>query len=377
MELKCNRKELYEAVQVVGAVVASASTTTLPALQDIKMTAEGEILEISATDLEVGIRYFVKEGIEIINGGSIVVPGVKSSSILREWTEEEIKLVVEENICHLRGSNSYFKLIGGDLDSFPSVPDFPEKGKDAGGGSCVVRSDVLSEMIKKTAYAVATERVNRVLTGVLLTISGSEIKMVATDGRRFAKVDGVLEEPATAPATGIIPAKGISQLLKVMSTGGGDTIRIRLEEAYLLAKMEHAVISCRLIEGEYPNVEEVIPADNDKKLELETGKLLSAARQASLLTSDECKVIRFRFESGKTILSSEAADLGEARIELSVSYTGEPFEIGFNPDFIIDALKVVTKDRITMELKQPSTAGIIRDGQGYISLIMPINLLQE
>jgi DNA polymerase III beta subunit len=260
---------------------------------------------------------------------------------------------------------------------FPSIPDFTGETKDAERKPFVVRSEVLAEMIRKTVYAVATARVNQALTGVLLTINENKIKMVATDGRRLVKIERELEEPVDVLGTGIVPVKGLSNLLRVVSVGSSNKVEIQLRETYLLAKVECAVISCRLIEGQYPDVEKVIPKDNDKKLDLERERLLSTVKQASLLTSEEYNVVRFQFEPGKLILSSGAADLGEARIELKAPYTGQPFDIGFNPELIIDALKVITKDKVTLELKQPNTAGIIRDEQGDIFLIMPINLQQE
>lgn len=375
MKLKCNRKELNEAVQIVGTI--AASVTTQPILQDIKISSEGENLEFSATDLEVGVKYFVKEGIEVIDNGSVVVPGVRISNILREWAGEDIEFNVEENICHLRGEGSHFKLVAGTLDMFPSIPDFNEKAEEEGdveGQTFMVRSETLTEMIKKTTYAVATERINQALNGVLLTVNEDKIRMTATDGRRLARVEQSLEEPVVASRTGVIPVKGLNQLLKVIAAGGGGTVKIRLKETYLLAKTERAIVSCRLIEDKYPDVGEVVPENNDKILELDTDKLLSAVRRASLLLSDECRVIKLRFEAGKLVLSSEATELGEARIELSAPYTGEPFDIGFNPDYIIDALKVVVGEKVTVELKQSDIAGVIKDGRGYISMIMPINL---
>ncbi len=375
MKLKCDRKKLYEAVQIVETV--AASTTTQPILQDIKITAEGGVLELSATDLEVGIRYFVREGIEIFDSGSVVIPGVRFGNILKEWVEEEIELTVEENICHLRGRDSHFKLFGGDIEMFPTIPDFTGETKEPGEKPFVVRGEVLAEMIRKTVYAVATERVNQALTGVLLNVNENKIKMIATNGRRLAKIERELEVPVDVLGTGIIPVKGLNNLLRVVSVGSNNMVEIKLRETYLLAKVECAVVSCRLIEGQYPDVEEAIPKDNDKKLELEKERLLSTVKQASLLTSEEYNVVRLQLEPGKLILSSGAADLGEARIELKAPYTGQPFDIGFNPEFVIDALKVITKDRVTLELKQPNTAGIIRDEQGDIFLIMPINLQQE
>lgn len=374
MKIRCSRKELYEAVQIVETVTSSA--TTKPILQDIKIATESQNLELSATDLEVGIRYFVKEGIEILQGGSIVVPGMRLSGILREWVEDEIGFSVEGNVCHLQGQDSLFKLFGGDLDQFPLIPNFVEGVKDEEKKSFTIRSEVLSDMIRKTAYAVATERAHQTLNGVLLAVNGNKIRMVATDGRRLARIERDLEAPIVTPRTGIVPVKGLNHLLKVISARS-DMVEVLLEETHLLARTERAVVYCRLIEGQYPNVEEVIPVDNDKKVELEGEQLLSAVRRASLLTGNEFRAVRFRFEPGKLIMSSEAADLGESRIELVISYTGEPFSIGFNPDFVMDVLKVVAKGTVTMELKRPDTAGIIRDKEEDLSLIMPINLLQE
>lgn len=375
MKLKCERKGLYEAVQIVETVTTSA--TTKPILQDIKITAGNGYLELSATDLEVGVRYFVRDGISILNQGTVVVPGAKIGSILREWTEDEVELAVEENICHLQGKDSYFKLFCSDEEMFPTIPDFVEETASDEEKPFTINSDVLSEMIKKTSYAVATERVNQVLTGVLLKADGNKIIMIATDGRRLARVERDLEEPVAAPMNGIVPIKGLSHLLKVMSAGDSSPVNIQLKETYLIARTKSAVVSCRLMEGQYPNVEDIIPEDNDKKLEIETKRFLSAVKRASLLTSDECRVIRLRLEPGKLTLSSEAAELGEAHIELDIGYSGEQLDIGFNPDFIIDALKVIAKEEIVVALKQPNAAGVIKGEQGYLSLIMPVNLLQE
>ncbi|MFN3467579.1 MAG: DNA polymerase III subunit beta, partial [Candidatus Brocadiales bacterium] len=267
------------------------------------------------------------------------------------------------------GKGGIFKMAGYDPKEFPTIPAFSEKG------SMEIEAKELAEMIRKVSFACASERVRHTMTGVLFQVEGGVLKMVATDGRRLAWVRERGGEGERGLAEGIVPRKGVEQLARIAEQQGGK-IRLKIEETYLLAKGSKAMLCAQLIEGQYPNYKEAIPENNDKKMEIDVETLTGAIRRAAVLTTEERRLIRLGLRKGKIAIEAATPDVGEARVDIDVDYSGEGLDIGFNPNFLLDALKAIGKGTAHLEFKEDSTAAVIKGGQEFIYVVMPIRLTE-
>lgn len=364
MKILCSGNKLYEGLQLVGSVVTVSSAK--PILQAVKLEVLDDKLEISGTDLEVGMKCLIDVE-EVMKPGKAVLPGNRMMGLFREWSEGKVLLEVQGNSCRISGGGGNFKLLGYDPNEFPTIPDFTAEGHfeiDAG---------LLGEMVRKTAFACASERLRHTMTGVLLEVKGDVAKMVATDGRRMAYIKEKVISKDKGSHSGIVPSKGIQQLPKIAAYAPGQ-VKVRVEETHMVAKTEGVTLCSQLIEGQYPNYEEAIPKEDGEKLELDVEILGGAIRRAALLTTEERHVIRMRFQRGKVVVSAETPDIGKGEIEIEAAYEGKEMEIGLNPDFLLDALKAVGKGPVKFAFKDPNTAATMRAGKDYLYILMPIRL---
>lgn len=366
MKVLCSNSKLHEGMQLVGNVVTTS--TTKPILQAVKLEIVNNMLEISGTDLEVGMKCLV-ETEKVMKPGSVVLPGDRIMGLFREWTEGKVQLEVQGNSCHISGEGCDFKLLGYAPDEFPTIPSFTEKGHFE------IDSGKIGEMVRKTVFACASERLRHTMTGVLMEVKGDVIKMVATDGRRMAYIKEKVVNKDKISRSSIIPAKGVQQLPKI-AAHSSEPMKIRLEETHMVVKTEKVTLYSQLIEGQYPNYEEAIPKEDGEKLEVDTEILSGAVRRAAFLTTEERHVIRFKLRKGKVIVSAETPDIGNAEIEIGVDYGGVEMEVGLNPDFLLDGLKAVGKGPVRFMFKDPNTAAMMRAGKEYLYILMPIRLAE-
>jgi len=372
MKVICDRAALLEAVNLVGSVVLSR--TSSPVLLCVKLTAADGTLMLAATDNEVGLRLSMDQ-VDVQADGEALIPADKLAQIVRASDDPTLTIEAEKagaSTVHIRGADSHFKVYGFDPKDAPQVRDLGKADVD-----CELRSDVLHELISRTLFAAAAEHSRYAINGVLFERDGKKIRMVATDGRRLAVARGECKASA-GKASCIIPTKALNLINKL--TGDGDTmIRIALDDNQVIFSLgeggDRAVLSSNLVEGAFPPFEDVIPKDLDKKVSFSPLSLSSAIRRAALLTNEESKGVRLSFADKVLTLTSRAPEMGEAEIQLDAdSYEGDPLEIGFNPGYIIDALKVVDGAEVMIELKAPNKPGVIRTGSDFTYVIMPVNL---
>lgn len=366
MKLSCTKPAILEGLQLLSHI--TTGTATKPILQTIKLEAVGEKLVLEATDLEVGIRYVI-EAVDVEEEGVVVLHGGRIAELLKEWPEEKICMELKGTGCYLSGRGGAFKIAGYDPGEFPTIPMF------SGDEGIEIEARDLAEMIRKVVFACASERVRHTMTGVFLQEEGGALKMVATDGRRLACVKGRKTTTGRTAIEGIVPRKGIEQLARIAGQEDG-RIRVKMEETHLLAKGTKATLCTQLIEGQYPSYQEAIPTDNDKRIEIDAEVLASAVRRASILTTEERRLIRLKLQKGSISIETETPDVGEARVEVEVDYVGEDFELGLNPDFLLDALKAVGRGTVRMEFKGPTTAAVMKSGQDFLYVVMPIRLME-
>jgi len=367
MKLNFNRSALSEALGLLTLVVPSR--TPQPILRCVRITADAKSVRLCATDLEVGINYLVRE-VEIEQPGEVIVPADHLAGVVRESVDEVLSLEAEEGICKITGADSHFTIYGQEAGQYPAVPTFD------GVGDIEINLGNLQAGIKQCLFAAAKESTRYALNGVLWEIKGKKLSLVATDGRRLARsrVD-LVSAPGEkiAKAKIIVPAKTMA-LLDKLGGGDKDSVLVKLIDNQVLIGCADVVISSCLIEGNFPKYEDIIPKDYDKKLTLPTEAVLSAARRAALLTSEESRGIRLAIGKETIVFSGRAPETGDAQVEMGVDYKGEPIEIGFNPQFLIDALRVIQTAEFDLELGQADRPGLIKSGANFLCVLMPINL---
>ncbi len=367
MKIKCNKETLKKGFHIVENVISG--TNVNPILRNVKIVAKDDTLELSTTDLEVSISYLV-DPVEVMIPGKMIGPETQIAAIVKEWTEEDIEITEEDRKCIIAGKDNYFKILCTDPEEFPTIPGFVEEG------SIDIDKEILLDMIKKTAFIISGDRMRHGAGGVFMDISGNHIKMVANDGRRLGEVKKRINNPDNITKNCIIPMKGISQMQRIAGEQGG-IVKLRIEEKRILVKTKNSVLCSQLLEGQYPRYEEVIPANLDRKVSMDKNVFASAIRRISVMTTEEYKLLRFKFSDGSLEIRCLSPDVGEARTVIPIEYTGEEMEIGLNPEFLLDFLKNVDSEVIRMELKDSGTAGVFKAGGGCTYVVMPMNLGDE
>jgi len=366
MKVNFNRSALAEALGLLTSVVPSR--TPKPILRCVQITAEEKEVRICATDLEVGINYLVSE-VQVEKPGEVIVPADRLAAIVRESVDEVLVLEAAEGTCEIKGADSHFTIYGQEPGQYPIVPDFE------GAGDIKIALSNLQAGIEQCLFATAKESSRYAINGVLWEIRDKKLFLVATDGRRLARSRASLASAPKGepPENLIVPAKAMGLLDKI---GGSekDTVAVKLVDNQILMSCANVVISSNLVEGNFPKYEDIIPTDYDKKLKLSTEAALSAVRRASLLTSEESRGIKLSVQKDKLVFSGRAPETGDAQVDMPISYTGEPIDIGFNPQFLIDALRVIKTPEFELELGQSDRPGLIKSGTTFLHVLMPINL---
>jgi DNA polymerase-3 subunit beta len=374
MEITCKREELLQGVQTVQSVVGTRST--LPVLANILLEAKGEKMDMTATDLEVGVKCSVDA--EVLEPGAITVPARTLSEVVRELPTGDVKIRVDENNrVGINSGQAVFNLLGLPREDYPVLPKFKTDGE------ILFDRNLLSEMIKKTIFSVSQDETRYVLCGIYFHLDKGRIKMVSTDGRRLSYISRDIEIDKRKEAKAIIPTKALNELNRILSQPGtkGETeipgkVKMSIEENQVGFMIDDTVLISRLIEGHFPNYEQVIPRKSDIKLKINTEELLQATKRVALLTTERSNAIKYSLKKGKLVISASTEGLGEARDVVGIDYVGEEMEIAYNPQFLIDILRNIGCEEVFLELTNSLNPCLIRPttGEDYISIVMPMRI---
>jgi DNA polymerase III subunit beta len=365
MKIRCRRKDLLESFQSVASVISPK--TIKPILQCVKLTPQGSRVELLATDLDVSMRY-VSEALSVEGEGVAVLPGLMLTSILRETSAEEVSLDVDQDVCTIRVGSDDFRIRGLDADEFPVIPSFTESRV------VEVAAPQFREMIHRTAFAAAREKTRYALNAVLLRVDGEDIELVATDGRRLAHCAGKSASPAPEAKSVLLSLRGIQQFERSLAPED-EVARLDIQDNLVVMKTPRAEVSTRVVEGTFPSYSEVIPKQGDKVLEVKAGEFAQAIRRASILADDESRCVRLVLSKNRLTLFSRSTAVGEAKVELEVGYRAADFEIHFNPDYLLDGLKVLAEDQdVSFEMTDKGAPGKVVGGGGFSYVVMPINV---
>jgi DNA polymerase-3 subunit beta len=373
MKVICNRGALLDALTVTGNVVATR--TPKPVLQCVKLTAADDRLTLAATDLEVAIRYSDSQ-VQIEQGGEILLPADKFRDIVRESMDDTLAIETgtekdgaSGGTANIRGQDSHFKIFTQRAADFPPVPDFE------GEADFEILGKDLKQLIGQTLFAAARESTRYAFNGVLLNAKAKKINLVSTDGRRLAMAKGDLVSDRLPKDGGkaIVPTKALVLVDKLIDDPE-ETVSVQVRENQVIFHTPSATLTSNLVEGQFPPYEDVIPKDADKKMTALTGDFLSAIRRAALLTTEESKGVRMHFSKKGLVLTSRSPESGEATVNFPCKFEGADVEIGFNPTFLTDALRVVDSDEISLEMTAANRPGLLKGGPNFLYVIMPVNL---
>jgi DNA polymerase-3 subunit beta len=364
MKLTCDRQELSEAFALATQVVGSR--TTRPVLQNLCVIVQGGELEVVATDLETGVRIRC-ERYDAEGEGKLLLKASHANDILREVTEDKVTIELLDDVATIRAGDDEFQLITENPEDFPEVPGF------AAEQEVKLERTLLETMLRKTSFAAASEGHRYALNGVLFEIDGDTLRLVATDGKRLALAERGIENASNVAVKRVVSNKAV-QMLTRLSAPEDETISLAFTENQIMARSSRAVMVAQLVQGHFPPYQEVIPKGLDKRIEFETQPFLAALRRASLLTTKDSFAVRFAFTYHKLTLTSRIPGLGGGTIELPVAYEGDPIETAFNPTYLRDVLKVLDQPRFVFEMKEKTLPSILREGEGFLYIVMPIEL---
>jgi DNA polymerase-3 subunit beta len=367
MKIQFNRSALTEALGLITSVVPHR--TPKPVLKCVKIDAQEQEVHLSATDLEIGLDYTISE-VKVDQIGQAVLDADRLASIVRESTDEVLTLEMKDSTCEIKGADSSFIIYSQDPEQFPAVPTF------SGDADILVNLELLKAGTRRCLFATAKESSRYAINGVLWETKGKKLVLVATDGRRLARTKVSLSKAGSEAAEAqsiIVPAKTMT-LLERIGADEKDDVAIKLAGNHLLISCAHVVINSNLVEGSFPKYDDIIPKDFDKKIMLNCDAVASAVRRASLLASEESKGIKLSFSKNSLLFSGRAPEAGMAEIKMAIEYDAEPISIGFNPQFLIDVIKVIPGSEFEMDLGQADRPGLIKSGSDLLYVLMPINL---
>ena len=368
MNLSIAKDQLLAGLQSVQNVVSTR--TTLPILSNVLLRGEGSRVELTATDLDVTICCSVEATVK--KPGSTTIPVKKLFGIARELASAEIDLEVDDkNVCTLRSGSSFFKIRGLGAEEFPPLPKFKDNKK------VVLPQEKLKGMLKKTSFAISTDESRYVLNGIFLSLKEHKLTMVATDGRRLALVDEEVDVPANSQGEFIVPAKAVAELNRLLSDKGEVEITFTENQAAFTLKDEKGngtLLITKLIEGNYPNYRQVIPAETKERVTLGREEFLHALRRAELMTSEKQNSVKLAFSKNNLAITANSPDVGEARESMAINYKGKEMAVAFNPGYVIEPLTALTTDEVFFEMIDELSPGVLKINEPFLYVVMPMRL---
>lgn len=367
MNLTITKDQIIAGLQSVQNVVSTR--TTLPILSNVLLRAEGNHLEITATDLDVTVACKVEA--KVAKAGATTLPVKKLFGIVRELNGEIEIETDEKNIASVRSGSSYFKIHGLGADEFPPLPKFKDDKKVS------VSQETISGMLKKTSFAVSTDESRYVLNGIFISLKEGKMTFVATDGRRLALVDEEVEVPEKSSGEFIVPAKAVNELNRLLQDKGTVEIKFGENQASFALQNENSfsvLLITKLIEGNYPNYRQVIPGEAKERIPLVREEFQQALRRAEIMTSEKANSVKLAFGKNNLTITANSPEVGEARETMAINYKGKEFAIAFNPRYLIDPLSALTEDEVFIELIDELSPGVIKINGPFLYVVMPMRL---
>ncbi|MDF0664439.1 MAG: DNA polymerase III subunit beta [Nitrospira sp.] len=375
MKVRIGRDELLTGLQRVQGVVEKRNT--MPILSNILFEAKQEGIEIVATDLEIGVRGLYKA--TVVETGGVTISARKLFEIIKEVPPGEVELTsAENNWTTIQTGKSQFKVVGLPSTEYPALPTIEREGLTPLSG------DGLLELIRKTLFAAGDNDARYILNGLLVTLLATDrktsLRLVGTDGHRLAVSEQEVGKTDTKGVPqeikAIIPKKAAHEIRHLLEEGGDNEPLIGFTKNLMIFRKSGLLLTSRLMEGNYPNYQQVIPKENGKKISVNRAELESALRRVSVLSKDKTSAVKVSFVPGTMTLFTSSPDYGEASEDLPVRYEGDALSTGFNARYLLDVFSVMDGESISMQMETPLSPCLIQepDNPGFKCVVMPIKI---
>lgn len=366
MKLAITKDAFANGLQAVQNVVGAR--TTLPILSNVLLQAEDNRLCLTATDLDVTVACSVEA--KVVRKGATTLPAKRLFSMVREAALGEIELEMDErNLCVLRSGPSVFKIRGLPAEDYPPLPSFAEQQP------IVLPQDRLKAMLRRSAFAASTDESRYVLNGIYFSLKDHKVTAVATDGRRLALTDEEADIGEGVNVEFIIPTKAVAELTRLLQDKGTVELRHTENQAAfrLVDEAGGAVnVTTKLVEGTYPNYQQVIPRECKERVTLVREEFIQALRRAEIMTSDKSNSVKLHFQRNTLLITANTPDVGEAQETVAINYRGADLAVAFNPVFLVEALRALDTEDVFFELTDELSPGVVKINGPFLYVIMPM-----
>jgi DNA polymerase-3 subunit beta len=367
MELVVRKNELLRELQLFQGIVERKNT--IPILANVLIEANGNEVRMLATDLEVALRSRCQAA--VAKSGSLTLPAKKLYEIIKALPETDVRIEQDRNGVKVAADRFDSRMQTLPREDFPTLPDV------SGRARATLPRAVVKEMVSKTQYAITGEDTRYFLNGAKFILRPQSLTLVATDGHRLALVEAPHETGVAQEVGVILPKKTLLELGKLLSEGEGD-IQFESGENPLFFEVAGRVLISRMIDGQFPAYERVIPKGNDKTIEFDRERLTSAVKRVALLSNERSRAVKFEVDKGKVEVTSSSSEFGEAHEQLPVEYSGPVLTISFNAQYVLDFLNVVDTDVVSLSLKDDVSQAVMKpvgaQGYDYTYVIMPMRI---
>ena len=366
MKVSLPREQLHSRLQIAGRAVSTR--TAMPSLGGILLNASGSELELRSTDVELSLILSTEATVE--SEGSVLLPGRLLADVVRSLSGTEVTLALrpEERDVEISAAGSTFHLRTLQSDEFPRLPEFE-------GETVKMPAGPLAETVDRVARAASRDEVRPILTGVLVTANEKTLTMVATDSYRLSVKHTELEQPIASELEANVPARAMRELSRLIAQEGADEVEIAVQRNQILFRVAGVILASRLIEGQFPSYRQLLPETFEHEVRLPREELLDVTRRVSQL-AQRTAPLRMAFAEGELTVAAETPDVGDAKESMPAPYDGEPLEIAFNPQFLIEGVESVDTDEVAIQLTSPLRPGLLRPlgREDFSYLVMPIRL---
>ena len=362
MKITCHRETFLAACQLASAAVPSKNVK--PVLRNLKATVGEGVCFLTATDLEIGIR--VEVAVTTDKPGDALLPAALVIAALRESRDADVMIEADRDTVLIRGDSSEFEFPSEDASTFPDLPTF-----DA--AKChEVASAVFQGLVRRTTFAALTEEHAKfgATKGVLVELESERISLVATDGRRLSVANGPAQQIGEhCPKKPVVPVRALAMVERGL---GGDTVKMQFRANEAFFRSGGVTVYTRLIDGLFPNWRMVVPKSFTEKISLDVEAIQTATRQAKIATSEESKRVGYSFAKGRLTLQAKATN-GRSKAETAVDFSGKPFEISFDPQFVLEMLKAIDSSApVEMAYVDERAPAVFRQGADFTHVIVPL-----
>ena len=364
MKILCDRQQLQEAFATVAGI--APQKTPKPIIKNVHLEAHGDSLVLFATDMDLSAVVRL-DTVKVTEPGTVLLPARETSALLREIADPTVSLESKDDRCTLEGGGGSFVLVGDDPDQFPAKQEL------VGGTRVSLPAAALIDMVKKTMFAAAKEETRYAINGVLFDCKDSALQLVATDGRRLALAYRNLEDPEVSPAQAIVPVRTLQALTRSFSEDGDAVVEIAFGDNQVGFTIGSTQLVSQLLDNRFPEYEAVVPRTAESTIEISRDLLERNLRRVAILSSGDVRLVKFAFSGSQLEMTAESSGVGRADLRMDVLINGPGGEIGFNPDFLLEALRVADLEMIRLDMTDGSTPAKLTMAEAFTYVVMPVS----